>query len=136
MRDAILQQINLARASGHVCGTEILPPVPALAWNDVLFSAAARHSQDMATRNYFSHTTPEGISFSQRLSTEGYSAWAEGENIAAGQGSVSEVMSAWLGSEGHCRNIMQSLFTEVAVACVMQPASSYGNYWSMELGGR
>ena len=105
-------------------------------WNDILFSAAARHSQDMATRNYFSHTTPEGITFSQRLATEGYIGWAAGENIAAGQGSVSGVMAAWLGSEGHCRNIMQPLLTEVGVACVSQAGSGYGIYWTMDLGGR
>ena len=136
MRDAILQQINLARASGYVCGTQILPPAAPVAWNDVLFSAAARHSLDMATRNYFSHTTPEGIDFAQRLAAEGYGARAAGENIAAGMGTVAGVMSAWMGSEGHCRNIMQPMFQEVAVACVMQPATTYGSYWTMELGGR
>jgi uncharacterized protein YkwD len=136
MRDAILQQINQVRASGAVCGTQILPAAPALAWNNVLFSAAARHSQDMATRNYFSHTTPEGVDFAQRLATEGYSGWIEGENIAAGMGSVSAVMSTWMGSDGHCRNIMQPLFKEVAVACVMRSGTTYGSYWSMELGAR
>ena len=136
MRDAILKQINLARSSGRVCGAELLPSVAALAWNDILFSAAARHSQDMATRNYFSHTTPEGITFAQRLSAEGYSSFAAGENIAGGQGSVGEAMTSWLASEGHCRNIMQPVFNEVAVACVAQAGSAYGSYWSMELGGR
>ena len=136
MRETILQQINLARSSGKVCGTEILPPVPAMKWNDILFSAAARHSQDMGARNYFSHTSPEGVTFSQRLATEGYVGWAMGENIAAGQSTVSGVMAAWLTSEGHCRNIMQPLLTEVAVACVMQSGSSYGSYWTMDLGGR
>ena len=90
----------------------------------------------MATRNYFSHTTPEGITFAQRLSAEGYSFFAAGENIAGGQGSVGDVMTSWLASEGHCRNIMQPVFNEVAVACVAQAGSAYGSYWSMELGGR
>lgn len=136
MREAILQQINLVRAGGFVCGTQLLPAATAVAWNDVLFSGAARHSQDMAVRNYFSHTTPEGVDFAQRLASEGYSGWIEGENIAAGLGSVATVMSTWMGSEGHCRNIMQPQFREVAVACVMRPGTTYGTYWSMELGAR
>ena len=136
MREAILQQINTVRASGRVCGTQLLPRAGAMTWNDILFSAGARHSTDMATRNYFSHTTPEGVSFSQRLSTEGYGSWTAGENIAAGQRSVSEVMASWLASEGHCRNIMQPAFNEVAVACVSQSGSTYGTSWTMELGGR
>ena len=134
MREVILQQINAARAAGRVCGTEIMAPVGAMKWNDLLFSAAAKHSLDMATRNYFSHTTPEGVTFAQRLANEGYIGWAAGENIAMGQNSVSEVMGAWLTSEGHCRNIMQPVLTEVAVACVAQSGSN--NYWTMELGGR
>lgn len=136
MREAILQQINTARTAGRVCGTEILPPVAAMRWNDVLFSAAARHSQDMASRNYFSHTSPEGVTFWQRISIEGYTGWGAGENIAAGQGSVSGVMAAWLTSEAHCRNIMQPVLTEVAVACVAQSGNTYGDYWTMNLGGR
>jgi len=43
---------------------------------------------------------------------------AFGENIASGQSSVDSVIAAWLGSEPHCRNIMNPLFTELAVACV------------------
>ena len=136
MPEAILQQINLTRAAGRVCGTELLPAATAMKWNDILFSAAARHSLDMATRNYFSHTTPDGITFSQRLAAEGYVSWAAGENIAAGQTTVSGVMASWLGSEGHCRNIMQPVLTEVAVACVSKAGSSYGSYWTMLLGGR
>ena len=107
-----------------------------MSWNDTLFSAAARHSTDMATRDYFSHTSPEGVTFSQRIANEGYSAWAVGENIAAGQTSVSGVMASWLSSEGHCRNIMQPVLTEVAVACVSRAGSGYGTYWTMDLGGR
>lgn len=136
MREAILKQINAARASGYVCGTEIMRPVDAMAWNDVLFSAAARHSKDMAIRNYFSHTTPEGVTFSQRLANEGYGSWAAGENIAAGQSTVNGVMASWLTSEGHCRNIMQPVLNEVAVACVSLAGSTYGTYWTMDLGGR
>ena len=134
MREAILAEINAARTAGRVCGTEIMPAVAAMKWNDLLFSAAARHSQDMASRNYFSHTSPEGVTFSQRLANEGYIGWAAGENIAAGQSSVSGVMGAWLTSEGHCRNIMQPVLNEVGVACVA--GGSYGTYWTMDLGGR
>lgn len=136
LREAVLQRVNAARADGSVCGMQTLPPAAVLQWNDILFSAAARHSLDMAARNYFSHDTPEGISFSQRLTTEGYAWRAAGENIAAGQTSVNSVMSAWLASEGHCRNIMNPGFAEVAVACVSQPGTAFVTYWTMELGSR
>ena len=130
----MLQRVNAARADGYVCGTETMPRSAALQWNDVLFSAAARHSLDMAARDYFDHNSPEGIGFSQRLSAEGYAWTAAAENIAAGQSSVDSVMAGWLASEGHCRNIMNPRLTEVAVACVSQSGSRYRTYWTMELG--
>ena len=129
LREAVLQRVNAARSDGYVCGMETLPRVAALQWNDILFSAAARHTLDMAARNYFAHDTPEGVTFWQRLLAEGYGSFAAGENIAFGQSSVDSVIAAWLGSEPHCRNIMNPLFTEVAVACM-------NNDWTMELGGR
>ena len=129
LREAVLQRVNAARSDGYVCGMETLPRAPALGWSDVLFSAAARHSLDMVARNYFSHDTPEGVPFWERLLAEGYASSALGENIARGQSSVGEVIAAWLGSEPHCRNIMNPLFTQLAVACV-------NGDWTMELGGR
>lgn len=135
LREAVLLQINRARTDGRVCGTQILPPAATLKWDDRLFSASARHSGDMAQRNYFSHVSPEGVTFSQRVSAEGYGWSAVGENIAAGMGTVDAAMSAWLASEGHCRNIMNPVFADVAVACVVsQTGAMYGSYWTMELG--
>jgi uncharacterized protein YkwD len=136
MRELVLQSVNQARADGHVCGTQIFAPAPSLSWNDALFAAAAGHSQDMASRNYFSHDTPEGVTFTQRLSAAGYPYRAAAENIAAGQTSVASVMATWLASEGHCRNIMNPVYADVAVACVAQPGTTYGTYWTMELGRR
>ncbi len=136
LRETLLAEINAVRTAGRVCGSEIMPAVAPVTWNDILFSAAARHSTDMAVRDYFSHTTPDGVSFGQRLYNEGYYARAGGENIAAGQGTATGVMSSWLNSSGHCRNIMQPAFSEVAVACVRQDGSMYGTYWTMDLGAR
>jgi uncharacterized protein YkwD len=45
-------------------------------------------------------------------------------------------MNGWLASEGHCNNIMESSFNDVALACVSQPGTTYGKYWTMELGRR
>lgn len=132
-RASLLQQINAARTSARSCGSTALPAVNALAWNDRLFSAAARHSRDMAQNNYFSHTGLDGRSSSQRISAEGY-AWSwSGENIAAGQTSVATVMNGWLASEGHCRNIMRAEYRDVAVSCVQRTGSTYGRYWTMVL---
>lgn len=43
-----------------------------LDWNSTLSNIARKHSMDMAKRNYFSHESPEGQSFSFRYSREGF----------------------------------------------------------------
>ncbi|MGE0349603.1 CAP domain-containing protein [Hydrogenophaga sp.] len=133
-RDSLLQQINAARATARQCGGTLMSAVAPLTWDDRLFSAAARHSVDMATNNYFSHTGLDGRSASQRIADEGYAwSWA-GENIAAGQSTVSAAMSTWLASEGHCANIMRAEYRDVGVSCMQRTGSDYGRYWTMSLG--
>jgi uncharacterized protein YkwD len=129
----ILQAVNAARATARSCGTLAMPAVGALQWSDVLFAAAAGHSQDMAQRNYFDHVSPEGVSAGQRATNAGYRFATLGENIAAGQATVAAVMAGWLGSAGHCQNIMTAAFTELAVACVATTRPQYPTYWTMEL---
>ncbi|MGE0099125.1 MAG: CAP domain-containing protein [Hydrogenophaga sp.] len=132
-KNSLMQQINTARATARTCGSTAMPAVAALTWNDRLFSAAARHSRDMATNNYFSHTGLDGSSPAQRLAAEGYAwSWA-GENIAAGQPTVAAVMSGWLASPGHCANIMRAEYQDVGVSCVQQSGTTYGRYWTMAL---
>ena len=130
----VVLAINAARAQPRFCENEAKPAVAAPAWNDTLFTVAAAHSQDMAQRNYFSHTSPDGKTASDRAPTAGYRFTALGENIAAGQSSVATVMHGWLASAGHCRNIMNAAFTQVAVACVSTSRPQYPTYWTMVLG--
>jgi len=132
----ILQRINQLRASGASCGSSgQFAPAPAVAWNAMLTQSADGHSQDMAARNYFSHTSADGRTFSQRITAAGYSWSTVGENIAAGYPSVDAVMDGWTRSAGHCANLMNQNFTEIGVACVPGTSgTTYKNYWTMDLG--
>lgn len=106
---------------------------PPLGWSTVLESAAHAHSTDMAARNFFSHVGSDGSEVGQRVHAAGAGWSAAAENIAGGPSSVDEVMAGWLASPGHCANIMGPAFRQVAVACVVQPGSRYGRYWTMVL---
>jgi uncharacterized protein YkwD len=93
-----------------------------------LNEAARDHSADMATRNYFSHDTPEGRSFVDRLLAVGFPS-PGGENIAMGQSSAQEVTTDWMNSPGHRRNILDCRFTRIGVG--FDPR---GNYWTEDFG--
>jgi uncharacterized protein YkwD len=88
----------------------------------------------MATLNYFSHTSADGRTMSDRVNETGYS-WASlGENIAAGYAGIDSVVEGWMRSEGHCANIMNSAFDEMGLACVAGATGSrYGQYWTQNL---
>ncbi|CAE8693226.1 unnamed protein product, partial [Polarella glacialis] len=80
--------LNSLRAEGFACPSKSFPPNPvALKFDCRLWAAAQLHSQDMADRNYFSHTTlGSNLSPWQRATAQGISANAE--NIAAGGSTV------------------------------------------------
>ncbi len=134
IRNEVLTRVNELRAAGATCGSVRYGAAPALAWNTVLLQAAAGHSGDMATNNYFAHNSQDGRTPPQRLLAAGYSYSNMGENIAAGQSSVESVMKGWQESPGHCKNLLNPAFRDVAVACKANTSSTYGFYWAMELG--
>lgn len=63
----------------------------------------------------FSHTRPDGSSFSTALKEQHVTYRNAGENIAWGQRSPEEVMTAWMNSSGHRANIMNPNYTTLGV---------------------
>ncbi len=63
----------------------------------------------------FSHTRPNGTSFSTALKEQNVSYRSAGENIAWGQKTPQEVVTAWMNSSGHRANIMNANFTTIGV---------------------
>jgi uncharacterized protein YkwD len=88
---------------------------PALAWDDAAARAAQGHSDDMAARNYFSHTSPDGRQPWDRLRAQGAAFHLVAENIAMGQRTAQEVVQGWLASSGHRRNIENCAYTRTGV---------------------
>ena len=129
-----LRRINAARAAGHSCGWHRMPPAPPLRWDGTLQSVAAGHSSDMARRNYFDHRSPEGRTVSERVRARRYPWKWVGENLAGGDRNVRSAVKGWIESPSHCENMMNPKFADVAVACVANPRSQWGTYWTMVLG--
>lgn len=136
LRDTVLRQVNAARSVARSCGARPMKAAHDLAWSRPLAEAAERHSVDMAARRFFDHVNPDGQRVSQRVSAQGYKWRTVGENLAGGDTSVADVIAGWLGSPEHCQNMMNPAYAEVGVACVRQPGSKWGNYWTMVLGTR
>jgi hypothetical protein len=80
-----------------------------LSINSSLSNAAYLHSKDMAEKGYFSHTSEDGRTFSQRIVAAGYTNWtALAENIAYyyGQPDAATIYNMWKNSPGHYTNMI------------------------------
>ena len=79
-------------------------------------SRVARYkSQDMANKNYFSHTSPTYGSPFRMMESFGIRYSAAGENIAMGQQTPQAVMNAWMNSPGHRSNILSPSYGQIGV---------------------
>lgn len=89
--------------------------LPALGTLDTLTAAAQVRAPEVARS--FSHTRPDGRSFSTVLSEAGVTNYyMAGENIASGQRTPEAVMNSWMNSSGHKANILNKEFTHIGVA--------------------
>ena len=76
-------------------------------------AAAQVRAKEIVTS--FSHTRPDGTSFSTALKEQNVSFRGSGENIAWGQKSPESVMNAWMNSSGHRANILNKNFKTIGV---------------------
>lgn len=126
----IHQLINNQRAAHNL---------PQLRWDSQLTVIARKHSQDMATRNYFSHDTPEGKGPTERAAVLGYVCekrignyiYGMGENIFQNnlynsihyingipvsydwndlEELASSTVDGWMNSPGHRENILRKTY--------------------------
>jgi uncharacterized protein YkwD len=133
---ALLDEINRRRAEGATCGSERKAPAPPMRWNELLFRAADLHVRDMAPQRGGSigHTGSNGSNVGMRAESAGYRWTSVGENVAAGRATASATLAQWMDSPGHCANLMNPRFVDVAVAGLHLPGTTYNHYWVMVLG--
>lgn len=102
--------------------------LPALLANAQMADVAFQHSADMAARQYFSHTDPDGHTAADRCAAAGLDFRWLGENIAHGQTSPQQVMAEWMDSAGHRADILNVRAAESGVG--VHDADPAGLYWT------
>lgn len=113
----VVDLINQKRAAAG-CGPVSVDPR--------ISRAAQKHSEDMESRGYFEHDTPDGRGFEDRLNAEGYPE-PGGENIAKGQDDAPQVVREWMNSPSHRDNIEDCSFRTTGVGLS-------GGYWTQDFG--
>jgi hypothetical protein len=81
--------------------------------HDALSRAAQIKSDDMISRNYFSHTDPEGNYIWPTITSQGYTPYLQlGENLAIEFYNTESLVSAWMNSPTHRANIVNEGFKD------------------------
>ncbi len=87
--------------------------VASLSLNNRLDAAAQAKANDMATRDYWSHNTPEGNPPWVFVQQQGYDYQKVGENLATGFNDEQATIDGWMASAGHRENMLDSAYSEV-----------------------
>ncbi|MYZ07481.1 CAP domain-containing protein [Streptomyces sp. SID2999] len=117
----VLRLVNVERAKVGCT------PVAA---NSALTGLAEAFSGDMAARDFFDHTDPDGATPWDRAAKAGITGLG-GENIARGQSDAAAVMEAWMNSPGHRANILNCDFKTLGVGVHM---AAGGPWWTQDFG--
>ncbi|MDF2543754.1 MAG: putative secreted protein [Herbinix sp.] len=113
----VLQLVNKERAKQGLS---------ALTTESTLTEAANVRAKE--TVSSFSHTRPNGTSFSTVLKEFNISYRTAGENIAYGQKTPQEVVTGWMNSPGHRANILNASYGKIGIG--VYKASNGTIYWS------
>lgn len=93
--------------------------------------SARWHAQDMSDKNYFSHTEPDGRTFSERALSFGYPAWSE--NISAGYSDTLMTFCQWKNSSAHNSNMLRADHKSIGIG-KYSGNGTYKYYWENTFG--
>jgi len=86
-------------------------------FNELLARAAEAKLQDMFSKQYFAHISPDGRRPADSVRETGYEFLIVGENLAMGNfGSDEKVVDSWMNSPGHRANILREGYLEIGIA--------------------
>src|SRR3989344_2341750 len=107
-----------------------------LSINPLLEEVARLKVEDMVSKGYFAHTSPEGITPWYWFSRAKYTFAYAGENLAMNFDDSSAVKTAWLNSPSHRANILNGNFTEVGIAATKGVYQGRETMFVVEMFGR
>jgi uncharacterized protein YkwD len=115
LQTALLGQINAFRAAHGLVRLSVSGP---------LTGTAERHSAQMAKLGFFSHSSANGQTFSQRIaqaySPRGFHSWIVGENLVWGGPDIgaAHAFKLWVSSATHRAVLLDARWHEVGLGAV------------------
>jgi hypothetical protein len=105
--NALVDETNQSRVTNNLPDLQVSP---------LLQAAAQEKANDMATKGYFAHTSPQGLTPWYWFQQVGYNFDYAGENLAVNFSDSQDVTDAWMNSPEHRANILSTDFTQIGIA--------------------
>ena len=96
---------------------------PPLAPNTLLMSAAQQKAEDMVSKRYFAHFSPDNTSPWDFFKQVGYTYQVAGENLAITNEDETAVIQGWLNSPTHKENLLSTKYRDIGIGI-----ANYGDY--------
>jgi len=109
---AVLSSVLINQTNSERNGREI----SSLLHNPILQQAAKLKADDMANKEYFAHTSPDGKEPWHWLNLVDYKYEKVGENLAVNFIDSQDVTRAWMDSPSHRDNLLDNDYTEIGIA--------------------
>lgn len=109
--------------------------LPVLHEDPLLDTAAQQKANDMATNNYFAHTSPAGLTPWYWFQKVGYNFDYAGENLAVNFSDSQDVTNAWMNSPEHRANILDADYTDIGMATAQGTFQGHPAIYVVELFG-
>jgi uncharacterized protein YkwD len=90
-----------------------------------LDKSSAEKCQDMVAKDYFSHTSPDGIAFKNLIRSHTSQYYVAGENLAKGYYTEERLVAGWMASPTHRDNMLTPRFDVVGYSFCLD---GYQNY--------
>lgn len=108
-----------------------------LRFDNELGLSAQKKADEMLTKGYFSHETPDGKDFTYFIDYGGYDFMRVSENLARGEFSTSrDVVLAWMNSPTHKANIFDGIMVDTGIGIVFGKYKGVDQYMIVQHFGR
>ena len=113
---AALAEISASELNSLSNNERVSSGLGQLSTSEALTLSAQMKADDMASKSYFEHMSPEGKNFFYWIDQAGYSYSMAGENLAIYFAESEDVVEAWMNSPTHRENILRQGFSQVGTA--------------------
>jgi uncharacterized protein YkwD len=126
---------NINKLITKTNNTRVDNSLPSLATSSKLMQAAQLKAENMASKGYFAHTSPDGLTPWHWFYEVGYKARYAGENLALAYSLDSDIVKSWMNSPTHKKNLLGKNYEETGIGIAKGKYNGRDAYFIVQVFG-